>query len=132
MFFRIEAAVRGGYTNPACTSKVCTWNIPAQKTIVQPVRAKEMNFTASKFNKGMETRLKKKYHFYAVYFLSLLAFIAAILLWMMIIPLISILSLHTTPHEAFLMAILFSFSSAIKTCCVCKPKVVYTIERKGQ
>ena len=57
MFFRIEAAVRGGYTNPACTSKVCSWNVPAQKTIVQSVRAKEMNFKASKFSKGMETLL---------------------------------------------------------------------------
>ena len=55
MFFCIEAAVRGGYTNPACTSKVCTWNVPAQITIVQPVQAKEMNFKASKLNKCMET-----------------------------------------------------------------------------
>ena len=52
MFFRIEAAA-GGFTNlvVACTSNACTWNVPSQKT--DPVRAKDMNFTAAKFNKGV-------------------------------------------------------------------------------
>ena len=55
MFFRIEAAVRGGFTNlvVACTSKACTWNVPSQKTVTEPVRAKDMNFTAGKLNKGV-------------------------------------------------------------------------------
>ena len=55
MFFRIEAAVRGGFTNlvVACTSNACTWNVPSQKTVIDPVRTKGMNFTAAKFNKGV-------------------------------------------------------------------------------
>ena len=52
MFVRIEAAVRAGHTNPACTSKLSTWNVPAKKTKIDPMKAKDMNFKKAKFNKG--------------------------------------------------------------------------------
>lgn len=52
MFFRIEAAVRAGFNNPACTSKPCSWTVPAQKTQIEPLRVKDMTFKAAKFNKG--------------------------------------------------------------------------------
>ncbi|XP_070550367.1 uncharacterized protein [Ptychodera flava] len=51
MFFRIEAAVRTGQTNFACTSKLCQWNIPKGKTKIKPMRVRDMNFKAAKFNK---------------------------------------------------------------------------------
>ncbi|XP_070555668.1 uncharacterized protein [Ptychodera flava] len=51
MFFRVEAAVRTGQTNVACTSKLCQWNIPAKKTHIEPLRVKDMDFKVSKFSK---------------------------------------------------------------------------------
>jgi hypothetical protein len=52
MFFRIEAAIRSGVTNPACTSQPCTWTVPAQKTQIEPQSVRDMIFKAAKFNKS--------------------------------------------------------------------------------
>ena len=52
MFFRVEAAVRAGHTNPACTSKLCVWDVPQTKTAGESLRVKDMDFKATKFNKG--------------------------------------------------------------------------------
>ena len=35
MLFRVEAAVRAGYTNPTCTSQKAKWVVPAPKTVVE-------------------------------------------------------------------------------------------------
>ena len=39
-------------TNSACTSQPCAWTVPARKTKIEPMRVKDMNFKAAKFNKG--------------------------------------------------------------------------------
>lgn len=52
LLFRVEAANRNGLTNPACTSKHCVWNVPAEKTVVQPKRIRDMDWKVSKLNKG--------------------------------------------------------------------------------
>ncbi|XP_070557252.1 uncharacterized protein [Ptychodera flava] len=57
MFFRVEAAVRTGQTNVACTSKLCQWNIPAKKTHIEPLRVKDMDFKVSKFSKGHDVSI---------------------------------------------------------------------------
>ncbi|KAK3755143.1 hypothetical protein QZH41_020564 [Actinostola sp. cb2023] len=51
LLFRVEAANRNGLTNPACTSKQCVWNVPADKTVVQPKRICDMDWKTSKLNK---------------------------------------------------------------------------------
>lgn len=52
LLFRIEAANRSGLTNPACTSRECSWIVPQPTTKLQPTRICDMNWTASKLNKG--------------------------------------------------------------------------------
>ena len=52
MFFRVEATVRAGHTNPACTSNLCVWDVPQTKTAGESLRVKDMDFNATKFNKG--------------------------------------------------------------------------------
>lgn len=52
LLFGVEAANRNGLTNPACTSKQCVWNVPAEKTVVQPKRIRDVDWKASKLNKG--------------------------------------------------------------------------------
>lgn len=59
LLFRIEAANRNGMTNPACTSKECVWNVPiGNKTVIKPSRICDMEWKASKLNKGMLLCLK--------------------------------------------------------------------------
>ena len=53
--FRIEAAVRLGLSNPACTAKPCEW-LPNRKD-VRPVKIKNMNLNREDFGKrGKATR----------------------------------------------------------------------------
>ncbi|XP_067028284.1 uncharacterized protein [Acropora muricata] len=52
LVFRIEAANRTGMTNPACTSKQCLWNKPADKTVIKPAKIIDMDWKAAKLNKG--------------------------------------------------------------------------------
>jgi len=52
LLFRVEAANRNGLTNPACTSRECSWNVPQQSSKVKPTRICDINWTASKLNKG--------------------------------------------------------------------------------
>ena len=52
LLFRIEAANRTGMTKPACTSKKCEWNVPAEKTVIQPARIVDMEWKSKKFSKG--------------------------------------------------------------------------------
>ncbi|XP_074612144.1 uncharacterized protein LOC141866531 [Acropora palmata] len=51
LLFRVEAANRNGLTNPACTSRECSWNVPQQSSKVKPTRICDINWTASKLNK---------------------------------------------------------------------------------
>ena len=49
----VTAANRNGLTNPACTSRPCVWNVPVERTSVQPTRICDMDFKASKLNKSV-------------------------------------------------------------------------------
>ena len=63
--FRIEAAVKAQFA--ACTSIPCAWNVPSQKTTVDPVRAKDMDFKAAKFDKGMFIFNNIKFYFCSIF-----------------------------------------------------------------
>ena len=39
-------------TNPACTSKQCVWNKPADKTVIKPAKIIDRDWKAAKLNKG--------------------------------------------------------------------------------
>lgn len=52
LLFRIESANRNGLTNVACTSKVCEWNVPKEKTVVELMKISDMKWKASKLNKA--------------------------------------------------------------------------------
>jgi hypothetical protein len=52
LLFRVEAANRNALTNPACTSQRCAWNVPVNKTIIQPRQICDMEWKAAKFKKG--------------------------------------------------------------------------------
>ena len=54
--FRVEAAMRLGLTNPACTTKACEW-LPNRKD-VQPVKIKDLNFNRDDFAKRGKKRKK--------------------------------------------------------------------------
>ena len=55
MFFRVEAAVRLGLTNPACTTKSCEW-LPNRK-VVRPTKVKNLSFCRDDFGKrGKKSR----------------------------------------------------------------------------
>ena len=63
--FRIEAAVRNGLTNPACTSASNKW-LPCRKEIT-PMKIKKLNFSRDDFARGRKKRPllstpKKKFH----------------------------------------------------------------------
>lgn len=45
------AANRTGMTNPACTSKQCLWDKPADKTVIKPVKIIDMDWKKAKLNK---------------------------------------------------------------------------------
>ena len=47
--FRVEAAMRLGLSNPACTTKACEW-LPNRKD-VQPMKIRDMNFNRENFGK---------------------------------------------------------------------------------
>lgn len=51
LLFRVEAANRSGMTNPACTSRLCVWNVPPEKTVIKPKKIADMNWKSSKLNK---------------------------------------------------------------------------------
>ena len=55
LMFRVEAAVRSGLTDPACTSKPCTWNLPVQRRDVLciPTKAMDVRWTKGHYmNQG--------------------------------------------------------------------------------
>ena len=52
LLFRVEDANRTGMTKPACISKKCEWNVPAEKTVIQPARIVDMECKSKKFSKG--------------------------------------------------------------------------------
>ena len=55
MFFRVEAAVRLGLTNPTCTTKSCEW-LPNRK-VVRPTKVKNLSFCRDDFGKrGKKSR----------------------------------------------------------------------------
>ena len=54
--FRVEAAMRLGLTNPACTTEACEW-LPKRKD-VQPVKVKDLNFNRDDFAKRGKKRKK--------------------------------------------------------------------------
>ena len=66
MLYRVEAAVRLGLTNPACTAKSCEW-LPNRKELL-PVKVKDLELGRDDFGKrGKKTRKlvstpKKAYH----------------------------------------------------------------------
>ena len=52
LLFRLESANINGLTNPACTSKLCVWNVPGTSTDVKPIKIADMDLKSSKLNKG--------------------------------------------------------------------------------
>ena len=54
--FRVEAAMRLGLINPACTTKPCEW-LPNRKD-VKPVKVKDLNLNREDFNKRGKTSKK--------------------------------------------------------------------------
>lgn len=58
LLVRVEAANRNGKTNPACTSRLCVWNVPSENTVLKPKKNAEMNWKSSKLNKGNSTRYR--------------------------------------------------------------------------
>ena len=55
MLFRVEAAVRLGFTNPACTTKSCEW-LPNRED-VQSTKVKNLSFCLDDFGKrGKKSR----------------------------------------------------------------------------
>ena len=54
--FSVEAAMRLGLTNPACTTKACE-QLPNRKD-VQPVKIKDLNFNRDDFAKIGKKRKK--------------------------------------------------------------------------
>ena len=49
ILFRVEAAVRLGLSNPACTAKPCEW-LPNRK-VVKPLKIKDMELSRVDFRK---------------------------------------------------------------------------------
>ena len=64
--FRVEAAMRLGLINPACTTKPCEW-LPNRKE-VKPVKVKDLNLGRDEFakrgkrKKGIQTTQKKEFN----------------------------------------------------------------------
>ena len=55
LFFRVEAAVTSGLTNPSCTAKSCEW-LPNRKD-VKPIKLKDINLKRDDFGKqGKKSR----------------------------------------------------------------------------
>ena len=54
--FRVEAAMRLGLTNPACTTEVCEWLL--NRKDVQPVRFKDLNFNRDDLTRKGRKRKK--------------------------------------------------------------------------
>ena len=55
MLFKIEAAVRLGYTNTTCTEQVCKWNNDFVKK-VRPTKVTEINFGEKLRNDTISTK----------------------------------------------------------------------------
>ena len=47
LLFRVEAAVRCGLTNPSCTSTLCQWKLPKQKstTLSKPTKIDDISWS---------------------------------------------------------------------------------------
>ena len=54
--FHVEAAMRLGLTNPACTTKACEW-LPNRKD-VRPIKIKDLNLNRDDFGKRGKKRQK--------------------------------------------------------------------------
>ena len=70
LFFRVEAVVTSGLTNPSCTAKSCEW-LPNRKD-VKPIKLKDINLKRDDFGKQVKKsrRLvpspKKNYNRYPI------------------------------------------------------------------
>ena len=51
MLFRVEAAVKEGLVDPACTSLPSTWNVPSEKTTVKLQEVADLDFVQPKAGK---------------------------------------------------------------------------------
>ena len=56
LFFRVEAAVTSGLTNPSCTAKSCEW-LPNRKD-VKPIKLKDINLKHDDFGKQGKKKSK--------------------------------------------------------------------------
>lgn len=52
ILFRVEAAVRAGWTNPTCTSQKAKWIIPAPKTVVEVTPISEIEIEVHKYGES--------------------------------------------------------------------------------
>ena len=49
MLFRVEAAVRAGFTNPTCTSQKLQWNVPKDDTFIKATPISEIEIEVHKY-----------------------------------------------------------------------------------
>ncbi len=59
LLFRVEAAVRCGLTDPACTAQTCKWNLPSQRSDVLSEPAKACSISWNKGHYMNQDRLQQ-------------------------------------------------------------------------